>query len=144
MQVLIARNLLFGAFLLGGVALLTAQTKVIKEVPVHAVQTLDGSQLFREYCAVCHGVDGKGNGPAADALKRAPGDLTQLTRNNGGKFPALSVHMSIKGSTETIIEHGTVDMPIWGQALRQLGQSPNYVEMKIYALLKYVEQIQAK
>ncbi|HLK69284.1 MAG TPA: c-type cytochrome [Bryobacteraceae bacterium] len=135
--------LLSGTLLLGGLALVCAQTKVIKEVPVHATNTLNGSDLYHEFCAVCHGVDGRGNGPAAEALKKAPTDLTQLALKNNGKFPTLAVQMSIKGPSG-IIEHGTGDMPIWGQALRQAGQNRDFVEMRVYALTKYVEQIQAR
>jgi mono/diheme cytochrome c family protein len=135
--------LLVGILALGGLAGAYGQTKVIKEVPIHTTRSLDGAELFREYCAVCHGVDGKGTGPAADALKRGPSDLTQLARKNNGKFPTLAVQTSIKGSPE-IIEHGTAAMPIWGQAFRQSGQSKDFVQMRLFALLKYVEQIQAK
>ena len=128
---------------MGGLATAYAQTRVIKEVPVHTTRTLDGADLFHEYCAVCHGVDGKGGGPAADALKRRPSDLTQLARQNNGKFPTLAVQMSIRGGGDTI-EHGTADMPIWGKAFRQIGQNDDFVDMRLFALLKYVEQIQAK
>src|SRR5436305_11025501 len=69
----------------------TAQDKVIKDVPARMIASLEGKDLFREYCAVCHGVDAKGAGPAASALKKPVGDLTQLTVKNKGKFPALSV-----------------------------------------------------
>src|SRR4051794_11199101 len=88
-----------------------AQTTKIKEVPVKLSGTTDGSQLYREHCAVCHGVDAKGAGPAAPALKKAPTDLTTISKRNGGKYPALAVQQKIKGGE--IMEHGTVDMPIW-------------------------------
>ncbi len=35
-----------------------------------------GAEVFATYCAVCHGPDGKGNGPAAAALVPPPPDLT--------------------------------------------------------------------
>jgi mono/diheme cytochrome c family protein len=135
--------LLLGALTLGGLATAYAQTKVIKEIPVHVTRSLDGAELFHEFCAVCHGADAKGGGPAADALKRKPTDLTQLTRKNNGKFPTLAVQMSIKGSGETI-EHGTADMPMWGKSFSQIGQNKDFVDMRVFALVKYVEQIQAK
>jgi mono/diheme cytochrome c family protein len=135
--------LLIGALALGGLATAYAQTKVVKVVPVHNTRSLDGAVLFREYCAVCHGVDAKGGGPAADALKRTPSDLTQLSRKNGGKFPTLAVQMNLKGSPE-VAEHGTSEMPMWGQAFSQVGQNKDFVEMRLFALTKYVEQIQAK
>ena|SRR5579863_1922919 len=139
--------ILLGALTLGGLATAYAQTKVIKEVPVHATRSLDGAELFREFCAVCHGVDGKGKGPAADALKRSPSDLTQLSHKNNGKFPTLAVRVSIQGAGENagqIMEHGTLDMPIWGQVFNPAGQNKDLTEMRLFALTKYVEQIQAK
>lgn len=129
-----------GSFVAGPIV---AQTKVIKEVPAHMTRTLDGQELYREYCAVCHGVDAKGSGPAADALKKSPSDLTQLSRKNGGKFPTLAVQMNIKGSNGTV-EHGTREMPMWGSIFSGLGQYRDTGELRVMSLLKYIEQIQAK
>ena len=121
-----------------------AQTKpTIKEVPAKMTRSLDGKELFGHYCAVCHGVDGKGGGPAAAALKRGPGDLTQLSRKNSGKFPTLAVKMSITGGSN-VMEHGTRDMPMWGSVLSETGQQMAMGQMRVQALLEYVEQIQAK
>jgi mono/diheme cytochrome c family protein len=36
---------------------------------------LRGEKIYREYCQVCHGSDGRGDGPAAAALPRPPADL---------------------------------------------------------------------
>ena len=44
-----------------------------------------GKEMFTSYCASCHGKDAKGNGPAANALKQLPADLTTLATRNGGK-----------------------------------------------------------
>src|SRR5690349_13780889 len=100
-------SLLLLAFCCGA----AGQTK-IKEVPVKLTGTTDGGLLFREHCAVCHGVDAKGHGPAAPALKKPTPDLTAIAKKNGGKFPALSVQQKIKG--DEVVEHGTGEMPIWG------------------------------
>src|SRR2546430_1689207 len=35
-----------------------------------------GQRVFARYCAVCHGPDGRGNGPAAPSLIPRPRDLT--------------------------------------------------------------------
>ena len=36
-------------------------------------QQLDaGRTEYQAYCAACHGIDGKGNGPASDGLRRHP------------------------------------------------------------------------
>jgi len=39
-----------------------------------------GKSLFAEYCAMCHGDEGKGNGPMAEALETKPADLTDRAR----------------------------------------------------------------
>jgi mono/diheme cytochrome c family protein len=48
---------------------------------------VEGGEIFRYYCAACHGADGRGHGPASVALKHAVPDLTLLSQKNGGKFP---------------------------------------------------------
>ena len=63
----------------------------IKHVPIANTPSNSGKDMFRSYCAVCHGADAKGTGPAASALKAAPTDLTALSHKNGGKYPAAHV-----------------------------------------------------
>jgi mono/diheme cytochrome c family protein len=118
-----------------------AQT-VIRPVPVRLSGTLDGAQLFREHCAVCHGVDGRGNGPAASTLKRPVGDLTKIPAEKNGKFPFLAVLEQIRNGS--IIEHGPVDMPIWGKLLTPMGGKQAEGEMRVRALTQYIEKIQAR
>ena len=68
-----------------------AQNNVIEAVNARPSNSWNGVDLYREYCAVCHGTDGKGGGPAADALKQTPTDLTLIARRGGGKFSELDV-----------------------------------------------------
>ncbi|HEY5504592.1 MAG TPA: cytochrome c, partial [Sedimentisphaerales bacterium] len=50
-----------------------------------SAQNIDaGRSEYQSSCAVCHGIDGKGNGPAAEELKRRPIDLTVLAKKNNG------------------------------------------------------------
>ena len=77
---------LIGAFARGGVPG-NAQDTTVKQIPPKPTAAIDGKSLFHEYCAVCHGPNGNGDGPAASALKIAPGDLTQISSQNEGKFP---------------------------------------------------------
>ena len=66
----------------------SAQEKTVKAVRPAPTAALDGKSLFLEYCAVCHGKDGKGAGPAADALKQRPSDLTLISaRPTKGNSP---------------------------------------------------------
>ena len=118
-------------------------SKTIKKVNARPTATLNGVDLFKEYCAVCHGNDAKGDGPAADALKKKPADLTQLTRKNGGTFPELHVMNFIKGQ-DVVAAHGSRDMPIWGSIFSQMSSNQDLVQVRTYALVKYLEELQAK
>src|ERR1700739_820904 len=96
-----------------------AQEKKIKKVEATYTRPDSGPEMFRTYCAVCHGEDGKGNGPAASALKTAPADLTALTQKHNGKFPVLEVQQYIRGESASVA-HGSRDMPMWGDVLKNV------------------------
>jgi putative copper resistance protein D len=44
-------------------------------VPYSALSVANGTRLYSEHCAVCHGRSGHGDGPAAQGLLKAPADL---------------------------------------------------------------------
>ena len=94
-------------------ALLANAQPAVKKVPITATSPASGQEMFKTYCAACHGLEGKGNGPAAPALKKQPANLTELTQRNGGKFPELKVSGTIRGDVD-MPAHGSRDMPIWG------------------------------
>jgi mono/diheme cytochrome c family protein len=104
---------------------------------------LAGGEMFRAYCASCHGVDAKGNGPAASALKSLPTDLTQLSKRNAGKFPRGEVEDAIRGNT-IIPAHGSREMPVWGQAFRSVNPDEAMIRIKVHNLALYIESLQAK
>ncbi len=124
-------------------ALAGANATDIKKVPIKRTSPASGKEMFVTYCAVCHGKEGKGNGPAAPALKKTPANLTELTQRNGGKFPELKVFSTIKGESETPA-HGARDMPMWGSLLGSVSGSEGEVQMRIAGLTAYVESLQAK
>ena len=72
-----------------------------------------GKNDFEKFCAECHGMSGKGDGPRAKTLEKQPADLTKLAEKNGGVFPVVRVYGVIDGRVEGWI-HGTRDMPVWG------------------------------
>ncbi len=84
-------------------------SKVQTEMP----DVASGKQTYREYCASCHGEDGKGMGPAASALKTPPSDLTTLAKTHAGKFPEDYVAEVVRIG-KPIQAHGSSDMPVWG------------------------------
>ncbi len=118
--------------------------KVIQHVPVKAMSPASGKDMYSSYCAVCHGTDGKGGGPAASALKVPPTDLTLLSKNNGGKYPALKVTSSIRGESATPA-HGSKDMPVWGTLFWNLSSGhEGEVQQRVSNLTHYIESLQAK
>jgi len=104
-----------------------------------------GKDLFVRRCASCHGEDGKGNGPAAAALKHPPADLTQLSTSNGGPFPRAEVMRFIDGE-RPVPAHGPRHMPVWGEVFRQEGYvlGNSEARMRILALTSFLESIQEK
>ncbi|HEV2546397.1 MAG TPA: cytochrome c [Stellaceae bacterium] len=72
-----------------------------------------GKAEYQSGCAACHGLDGKGTGPVADALKTKPADLTIIAKKNDGVFPFGRIYDIIDGREE-VKSHGARDMPIWG------------------------------
>jgi mono/diheme cytochrome c family protein len=117
-----------------------SQTKTVDEVPLRSITSVNGAEVYAQYCAVCHGKDGRGDGPAAAALK-ASTDLTQLTRKNGGKFPTLQVQQSIT-NPDSIPAHGTTGMPVWGQLLITTSDNASLGTLRIHNLTKYIESLQ--
>ncbi len=141
---MIARRILLFIVVLALAAMAAAQQPAIKKVPIKATPAYSGQEMYDSYCAVCHGKDGRGAGPAASALKTAPTDLTTLSAKNGGKFPELHVYSTIRGEAD-LPAHGSKDMPVWGPLFRSLSPGQNAeVQLRITNLTKYIEGLQAK
>jgi mono/diheme cytochrome c family protein len=119
---------------------LAAQT--IKPVPIQPTSPASGKAMFNEYCAVCHGIDGKGDGPAASALKKPPANLSQLNHLNHGIFPDRLVANAIRGDA-TIGAHGSKEMPVWGDLFKSIGNESS-IHMRIANLTTYVKSLQAQ
>ena len=106
-----SRSLALSLALAGSFAMGAAAQVKIEKTQVTRTSPASGKEMFTEYCAVCHGPSGRGDGPAATALKKTPADLTQLTVKNSGKFPDVRVMRYISGD-DTVAAHGTRDMPM--------------------------------
>jgi mono/diheme cytochrome c family protein len=141
--------ILVGFSLLMGVAVAQDQSqdqsgKVIKHVPVKVTSAASGREMYGSYCAVCHGTEGKGDGPAASALKVPPTNLTTLSQGNGGKFPSLKVSSAIRGDAN-VPAHGSKDMPVWGSLFRDMSQGhEGEVQQRVNNLTQYIESLQEK
>lgn len=121
-----------------------APKKTIQHVPMKPTSPVSGKEMFTSYCAACHGAEGKGNGPAAEALKTPPSDLTVLTKNNGGKYPALKVAAAIRGEA-AVGAHGSKEMPVWGSLFRTIsGGHQGEVDQRVANLVSYIKSLQAQ
>jgi mono/diheme cytochrome c family protein len=116
----------------------------VKRVPIKDTPSNDGEDMYDNYCAVCHGKDGRGTGPAAPAMKTSPTDLTALAKNNGGKYPASHVAAVLRGQATTS-SHGSQDMPVWGPLFSRISRGhEGQVQQRIANLVSYLETLQAK
>ena len=116
----------------------------IKHVPIKQTSPASGKQMYQTYCAVCHGTEGTGNGPAAEALKVPPTDLSTLAAKSGGKYPSLKVAAIIRGE-ETRPAHGSKAMPVWGQLFWGMsGGHEAEVQQRVANLNTYIESLQKK
>lgn len=116
----------------------------IKHVPATYTSPTSGKEMYTAYCASCHGADGKGDGPAAPALKMPATNLTALSSHNGGTFPAAHVATEIQGGAMTPA-HGSESMPVWGPIFMTMGgHSAAQTQLRIRNLTNYLESIQVK
>lgn len=138
-----------GAYIIAGTFLALAVGAAQKKAPETAPerQVLDsfkGPELFKAYCATCHGRDAKGGGPMAGSLRIAPTDLTRIAARNGGKFPFLQVQRIISGEQQPPSTHGTREMPVWGPIFSEVSWDQDLGRVRIYSLAMYLETIQVK
>jgi len=120
-----------------------SNSKVIT-IPVNPTTPASGKAMYANYCAACHGANGKGDGPVASALKKQPADLTLLSRNNGGRFPVAHVKSIIQFGTD-VPSHGNSEMPVWGPFLGKMDHVDSSSRpLRISNLSRYLETIQAK
>jgi mono/diheme cytochrome c family protein len=104
----------------------------VKQGTIKQVPASDPRAMFDNYCAVCHGKTGVGDGPAATALSKPPADLTKLAARNGGRFPEVKVKRYIEGADE-VAAHGTRDMPMWGDVFRALNRDTALIRIQALA-----------
>jgi mono/diheme cytochrome c family protein len=145
---------LAGALLLAGAGVAAAQgtpppasaaapqKPIVKGVSARPIVSIEGKDNYVAYCAVCHGRDGRGNGPAAPAMKVPVPDLTVLASRHGGTFNLAAVEMAIRqpGKTATPA-HGVEAMPIWGEVFQY--EDRLRATLRIQNLARYIQSIQA-
>jgi mono/diheme cytochrome c family protein len=143
------RNLFFAALavaLLAGIGYANQLTSTKVVIPISKTRATNGKQMYVNYCAPCHGVDGRGQGPVAAALRKQPANLALLSKNNGGKFPSTHI-MSVLEFGAVNSSHGTAQMPVWGPMLGHMDATNtenNVSLLRISNLSRYLQTLQAK
>ena len=131
-------------------ASVTEEKVKIKLVPItwEEASLENGEELYLVMCSACHGKSGKGDGPAAPALKKTVPNLTNLAASNGGEFPRKQIEDSIAGESRTVA-HRTLDMPSWGQQFEDMRSDhwnskrrQSFAKQQIYNLTEYLSTIQ--
>lgn len=106
---------------------------------------LSGKQLYERFCASCHGVQGRGDGPVAGSLKVEVPDLTRIAQRQGAALPRERIARIIDGR-HVIKAHGSRTMPVWGEDLSRayLGDpdAQRSTEIIISRLAEYVWLLQ--
>lgn len=103
-----------------------------------------GKQMYKNYCAACHGADGKGHGPVSPSLRTATPDLTTLAKRHGGVFPRDHVAGVLRFGPG-FAAHGSSDMPVWGPIFLYLDHYDEAaVRERINNLCDYIESLQER
>ena len=128
-------------------ALLLLPAAAMAQTPevVTTRQTTTGSEVFRTYCATCHGPSARGDGPLASSMIRKPANLTEIAQRNGGVFPTEMVFRTIDGR-HPLKGHGGPDMPVWGDVFAKSREAGDDQRVKgvIQSLVEYLESIQLR
>jgi mono/diheme cytochrome c family protein len=139
---LLCRLAVCGVLLVASLAVAQSPRKEkAKETPL--INSIQGPDLYKAYCASCHGVDGKGNGPMAKSLKVKPSDLTRIAVRNGGTFPLMRVERIISGEEPPPSGHGTSEMPVWGPIFSRIDRDEDLGRVRIDNLARHLRDIQA-
>ena len=131
------RTVLVGLVALALPVVASAQEKKIEMKPAPMTNAADGAQMYQAYCASCHGKTGKGDGPAASAMKSKPTDLTLLSKAHPGGLSQKDFEDRVQGQSMPLA-HGSTPMPVWGPVFRALGND----QLRIYNLKKYIDSMQ--
>ena len=140
----ICNVMLCAAFVSLASSAVTAVAQEKKTAHLPSSNPVSGLQLYKRYCAVCHGNDLKGNGPVSPEFKNGPSDLTTLAKRHDGKFPEAYVQDVLRHGVQ-VPAHGNTEMPIWGPLFATIrGTDPELVDIRIINLTNYIKSMQAK
>lgn len=100
----------------------------------------NGADLYKQHCAICHGLDAHGQGPLAAAMKVVPADLTRIAAEHGGEFPDAKIADVIRNGG-AVLGHGSRAMLPWGLYFSER-HKPDVGRARIKDLVAYIKSIQ--
>jgi mono/diheme cytochrome c family protein len=131
------------ALLAGGLSAAQSSPRE-KSKPAPLINSIEGPNLYRAYCASCHGAGAKGDGAMTASLKVKPSDLTRIAARNRGKFPLMRMERIISGEELPPTGHGTSEMPVWGPIFSRIDRDRDLGRVRIDNLARYLRDIQVK
>ena len=108
------------------------------------IDSIQGPDLYKAYCASCHGAGAKGDGVMTASLKVKPADLTRIAARNGGTFPLMRIESIISGEVLPPAGHGSSQMPVWGPIFSRVERDQDLGRVRIDNLARYLRGIQVK
>ena len=100
-------------------------------LPAVAADLADAKKNFIRFCAKCHGAEGKGNGPQAEALDPKPRDFTDCPRMKAMTDDMLFTAIKEGGAAVKLSK----DMPAWKEGME---------DGEIHDLVAYVRSLCTK
>lgn len=132
-----------GGLIIGDLAV-AQSTRQERAKPVPLIDSIQGPDLYKAYCASCHGAGAKGDGVMTASLKVKPSDLTRIAARNGGTFPLMRIESIISGEVLPPAGHGSSQMPVWGPIFSHVERDQDLGRVRIDNLARYLREIQVK
>ena len=113
------------------------------ERPGESAALSSGRASYQQFCAACHGLNGKGGGPVASLLLEAPADVTQISRRRNGAFPQADLEaLLLARSRASLPQAMPRHMILFGPIFLSMDSDPAFARAQVAELLTFIESMQ--
>lgn len=81
--------------------------------PLGQAAAAQGAELFQSNCAMCHGAEGRGDGPAGQSLEPPPGNLAQVQAGAADDYLYWRIHAGKPGTAMLAWRNILTEEQIW-------------------------------